>query len=131
MSYLATTNKVCKFGQQWLPKTASHLLLTLLVMFSLMAGRSLQAAAPSDKLLPPNVYAYASFPNVADMKKAFEASSGSKLLKDEAFAEFRKEIEAKIKEFSEKAEKKKPAKEKREAKQEAKPKKITKKRAPK
>ncbi len=51
-------------------------LLMLLVAGSLLASLPLQAAdkIPSDKLLPPNVYAYASFPSVAEMKKSFIAS---------------------------------------------------------
>ncbi|VAX37510.1 hypothetical protein MNBD_PLANCTO02-493 [hydrothermal vent metagenome] len=77
-------------------------LLTLLVMVSLLAGQSLQAAdaTPSDKLLPPNVYGYISFPNISVMKNSFEKSSGQELLTDKAFADFRVDIEKKIAELS-------------------------------
>ncbi len=82
--------------------------LMLLMTVSLLSCPRLQAAdkVPSDKLLPPSVYVYASFPNVTEMKKSFKASAGHELLHDESFAEFKKDVEELISEFSEKVESK-------------------------
>ncbi len=82
-------------------------LLAIAAIACLFAGQSLQAAdaTPSDKLLPPNVYGYASFPSLSEMKASFKKSLGHELLTDKAFADFRVDIEKKIAELSTQVEK--------------------------
>lgn len=51
-----------------------------------------QGAAPAEKLLPPGVLAYASCPNVEELKERFSHSSFGELLNDKALDDFRAEI---------------------------------------
>jgi len=51
---------------------------------------------PADKLLPPNVYLLVDVPSVPDLKARVKESPFGQLLKDEALADFRQQIEGYI-----------------------------------
>lgn len=55
---------------------------------------------PSERLLPPNTYAYISIPNVPELKTNFSQTQYGKLRDDKAFEDFFKDVEGKVEELS-------------------------------
>ncbi|MGE3313711.1 MAG: DUF3352 domain-containing protein [Planctomycetaceae bacterium] len=78
--------------RMWLPAMA------MLVVASQAAWSA--EKVPSERLLPPNTYAYLSIPNVPELKSRFNQTQYGKLREDDAFEDFFEDVAKKIEEFS-------------------------------
>src|SRR5690606_25611656 len=63
------------------------------VLWSGLSGAFAADKVPAESLLPPGTYAFISVPSVTEFRERCEKSSMGRLMEDEAFADFRKQLE--------------------------------------
>jgi len=78
----------------------------MLLGLAIVAGPAWSAdKVPSDRLLPPNVYAYVSIPSVPELKGRVKDSLLGQLREEKALAEFWSDVDAQLERLSEEMEK--------------------------